>query len=412
MPQPTPSPGAWNALDPATIEDPFPFFAALRRHEPVYWDPNLECFLVTRYADVWEVIHRPEVFSSQTGPITKLPPMEVLAVLMTGRPPVDTLLSADPPRHTRYRSLVTRAFAPRRVSGLEPAIRSLAHELVDRFAGQGEVELVSGFAVPFPLAIIADQLGVPRSDMPHFKRWSDDFVTFLGQIADPPALVEAARGIVEFQRYMVDRIEERRAGRRDDILSDVVHASLDGVDPLSTDEVLSIAQQFMVAGNETSTNMISAAMLHLCRNEDQMAAVLGDPGLIPNAIEETLRMESPAHVMFRLATRDTEIAGTRLPAGSRIAVVYGSANRDEAKFPDPDRFDVRRENARDHLAFGHGTHYCLGAGLARKEGAVALEVLLSRLRGWRLPPGRNDFLHHPLFILRGLRALHCAFDPA
>jgi len=405
-----PHPSAFRSLDPETIENPFPFFAALREHAPVYWDPDLACFLVTRYADVWEVIHQPELFSSQVGPLTKLPPMEVLAELMKGRPPVHTLLSADPPQHTRYRSLVTRAFAPRRVAGLEPAIRALAHELIDRFAARGEVELVSEFAVPFPLTIIADQLGVPRADLPLFKRWSDDFVTFLGQIAELPRLVEAARGIVAFQRYMVERIEERRAERRDDILSEVVHASVDGVEPLSTDEVLSIAQQFMVAGNETSTNMISAAMLHLARNPDAMRALLADPGLIPNAIEETLRMESPTHVMFRVARRDTELAGTKLAAGARLAVVYGSANRDAAKFPDPDRFDVRRENARDHLAFGHGTHYCLGAGLARKEGVVALEALLARLRGWRVPS--SDPRHHPLFILRGLVELRGAFDPA
>jgi cytochrome P450 len=143
-----------------------------------------------------------------------------------------------------------------------------------------------------------------------------------------------------------------------------------------------------------------------------MKAVLGDPALVPNAIEETLRMESPTHVMFRVATRDTELCGRKIPKHGRVAVLYGSANRDPEKFPDPDRFDVRRANARDHLAFGHGTHYCLGAGLARKEGQVALEVLLSRLAGWRLTPGKNDLRHHPIFILRGLRQLHCSFDPA
>jgi cytochrome P450 len=354
---------------------------------------------------------RIERFSSAIGPIALAPPPEAIAILLSGIPPVSTLLTADPPAHTRYRALVSRAFAPRRVARMERQIRAVAEELVAGFRGDGGVELVAGFAVPFPLSVIGDQLGVPREDLPRFKRWSDDFVAFLGGMVSRERYVECARGIVEFQRYFEARIAERQAQPRDDMLSDVVQARLEGVRPLDLAEMISIVQQFLVAGNETSTNMIAAAIRYLLESPEQLARVKGDPALVPAAVEEALRLETPTQTMFRQATDDVELAGVRVPKGARVAVLFGSANRDPAVFPEPDRFDVSRPNLRDHLAFGHGTHFCLGAGLARKEGALALELLLRELPGLRLAPGKNDFAHHPSLILRGLRELHLEFDP-
>jgi cytochrome P450 len=401
----------FRANDPGVVEDPFAFYAALRETAPVHFAEEIGAWLVSRHADVLEVVSDPARFSSAIGPIAVMPAPAALAILARGIKPVSTLLTADPPAHTRYRALVSRAFAPRRVARMEASVRAVAESLVAGFRAAGAVELVAEFAVPFPLTVIADQLGVPRADLPRFKRWSDDFVALLGGMVSTERFVECARGIVEFQDYFRARIEERRAEPRDDMLTDLVQARLPGEQPLDLPEMISILQQFLVAGNETSTNMIAAAIRYLLASPEQLALVRADPALVPAAVEEALRLETPTQTLFRAATRDTELCGVPLPKGARLAVLYGSANRDPTIFPEPDRFDVRRPNLRDHLAFGHGTHFCLGAGLARKEGAIALELLLGELPGLRFAPGRNDFAHHPSLILRGLRELHLRFDP-
>jgi cytochrome P450 len=403
-------PGEFDAMAAETLERPYDFHAALRELAPVHFEPRLECFLISRYDDVKAVILDTATFSSAIGPAAVLPPPEAIAILLSGHPPVSTLLTADPPAHDRYRALVHKAFTPSRVRRLEGAIRSVASDLVDGFAADGRVELVSRFASPFPLTIIADQLGVPRADMPDFKRWSDHNIHFLSGTATPEEYVECTRGMIEFQRYFERRIQERRARREDDVLSDLVDARLDGVAPLDVPEMLSILQQILVAGNETTTHAVASAVLLLLENPDQLARVRADRSLVPAAFEEALRMESPTQTLFRVATRDAGLHGVRIPKGARVAVMYGAANRDPRRFPDPDRFDVGRPNLREHLAFGFGTHFCLGAGLARKEGAVALDVLLERLPGLRLAPG-NDFAHQPSFILRGLRRLELEFEP-
>jgi len=400
----------FNPMAPETVEDPYEFYTALREQAPVYEVPGLGLYIVSRYDDVLQVVRNPKLFSSKSGPAAMPPAPEVVEIVRTGYVPVDTLLTNDPPAHARYRSLVNHAFTPSRVARLEPYMRALAHELIDTFAARGRVELVREFAVPFPLTIIADQLGVPRADMPAFKRWSDDSVAPLGGMISHQRQLECARSLVEFQRYFEEKVAALRGHPRDDMLSALVEARLEGGEPLNLAELLSILQQILVAGNETTTNLIASAMMLLLRHPDQLALVVADPSLVPNMIEEALRLESPATAMFRMATEETELAGVRIPKGARLVVHYAAANRDQRQFPDPDRFDVRRENARTHLAFGFGQHYCIGAGLARKEGAVAFEALLSRLGDLRFAAG-NDFTHHPSFILRGLKELHVEFRP-
>lgn len=402
---------SFDSMSPATMQDPFPFYRALQEQAPVYHDPGTDSYLISRYGDVMEAIHDPKRFSSAVGPITKLPPQPALEVLLSGHLPVPTLLTADPPEHIRYRLLVGRAFAPRRVKGLEEPIRRVADDSVDRFIERGSMELVADFAVPFPLTLIADQLGVPREDMPEFKRWADDNVAFLGGMISDERYLECAHSIIEYQKYFEKKIEECRAQPRDGILSDVVNASIDGVEPLGVAELLSIFQQIIVAGHETTTSAFAGIMRLLLENPDQLALVQRDRSLVPAMVEEGLRLASPTQTMFRLATEDVEVAGVKIPEGSRVAVMYGAANRDPSVFPDPDRFDVRRPNAKSHLAFGHGEHYCIGAGLARAELTIGFETLVERLRSPRLA-AHNDFAHHPSFILRGLKALHVEFDPA
>ncbi len=412
-------------LDPAVQQCPFPFYAALRSDDPVFHDTRTGMWLVTRYDDVVEACRQPDVFSNRFG-TTSLPPDADLAAALegvqaTGYPSPATLLTADPPDHTRYRSLVNKAFTPKAVARLRPRMREIADGLIDTFAATGHVEIVSQFGVGLPLIVIADSLGVPRADLVDFKRWSDDSVAAIGTDLTRERRLEAAGGVVEYQHYFAGRIASRRQALEsggdlpDDILTALIRARLDGPagEPaamLSVPEMLSILQQLLVAGNETTTKLIAEAVLLVCRHPDALDAVRAEPALAADVVEEALRLSTPTQAMFRIATVDTQLSGVAIPAGARVLLVYASANRDELRFTAPDSFDPGRDNLKQHLAFGSGIHFCLGAPLARAEGQVALEALTERLSGLHLAAS-NTFEVDPSFMLRGLRALHLDFEP-
>ena len=395
-------------FDPAFAEDPYPAFTALREQSPVHHVDKLG-WLVSRYDDVVAVCRDPGLWSSRSGPSSVPDSDRIKEIRQTGYPKVDTLLTCDPPEHKRYRSLVGNAFSTRRVAAIEDRIATVADELIDRFVGAGSVELVHQFAIPLPLTIIAEQLGVPVTDLHLFKEWSDAAVQPLGGLLSEEEREACAYKYAEMQHYFAARVAERRDDPQDDMLTDMVAARLDGERPLDVPELLSICAQFLVAGNETTTKLISACAQLLCQHPDQLAAVRDDPSLVPGAVEESLRMESAVQTMFRTATRDTELAGVAIPEGGRVVLLIGAANRDPATFPDPDRFDVRRPNARFNLGFAHGEHYCIGAALARAEATIGVRALLTRLPGLRFGAG-NTFLHEPSWTHRGLKELHLEFD--
>lgn len=376
----------------------------------MYLVPGLGFAIASTYEAVQELISDPKRFSSNVGAQAGGFSAEVADVMKEAAAPVDTLLTCDPPAHIRYRSLVQRAFAARRVARMAPQIRRVVEDVADAVAARDSLDWVAEFAVPIPLTIIADQLGVPRADMPLFKKWSDDAVAPLGGMISGERQVECARSLVEFQRYMQDRIEERRREGRDDMLTDLVDARLDGVEPLNVPEMLSILQQILVAGNETTSNVIASATMLLLQNSDQLDLVRADRSLIPNLVEEAIRLESPVQGLFRVATGDTQLAGVELSAGTRIIAMFASANRDAGVFPAPERFDVKRENARNHLGFSRGEHFCVGAALARQELESVFETVLDRFADLALAPG-NDFAHEPSFILRGLKRLQVTLSP-
>ena len=380
----------FNPMAPETVECPFPFYAAMREEAPVYRVPGLDFFIVSKYDDAMRVLRDPVTYSSRSGPgLRSEPDEEIMAIQREGWPPVDTLLTNDPPEHSRFRNLVNRAFSARRVQEMEPGIRKIANELIDGFIDDGRVELVKQYAYPLPMMVIADALGVPRSDRDKFKRWSDDSVEPLSGFITRERALECARSIVEFQHYFAAKLDERRREPRDDILTSLIDARIDGERPLDTAEMLGILQQLLVAGNETTTNLIGSGMMLLCQHPEQMAALRADPSLIPNFVEEALRLESPVQGLFRVATVETELGGVHIPAGSRLVVMYASANRDEEVYERSEEFDVCRSNAKTHL-----------------------ETLLGRLTNIRFAEGKNDFRHVPSFILRGLKQLHLEFDPA
>jgi cytochrome P450 len=401
----------FNPLAPETVECPYHFYAAMRHEAPVYEVPGMGFYIVSKHADIERVLLDTERFSSKSGPgVRQQPPQDILDIWAKGWMPTNTLLTNDPPDHRRYRGLVNKAFTPRRVAEWEPTIRTITTELIDSFIDDGRVELVQQFAVPLPLTVIADALGVPREDMPKFKKWSDDAVAPLGGMISHEREIECAHSTVEFQHYFAAMLEERRVHPRDDFLTDLLLARLEGETPLNMGEMLNMLQQLLVAGNETTTNLIASAMMLLGQNPVQLKAVRADRSRIPNLIEEALRSESPVQGLFRMAKVDVEIGGVKIPAGSRVVVMYASGNRDDDRFAGAEQFDVCRANAKDHLAFGAGIHYCLGAPLARLEGKIAFELLLDRLTNIRFAPGKNDFTHTPSFILRGLKELHLEFD--
>ncbi len=406
-------------VTPEVLACPYDFYRRVRTEAPVHQTP-LGFWLVSRYDDVLSVVRDPERFSSSfSGAFAggREPTPELRAIAAEGYPPANTLLTNDPPSHTQFRGLVNKAFTPKRVAQLEGEIRGIANDLIDRWIDTGRVELVSQFAVPLPLTVIADALGVDRADMADFKRWSDDSVAPLSGLLSPERQLECARSRVEMQHYLAARCEERRSEPRDDLLSDLVHARFDGGErageQLTMAELLNVIEQLLVAGNETTTKLIAAGMLLLIEHPEQMRRVLADPSLVPNLVEEALRMESPVQMLPRVTTVDVELGGVTIPKGSMVMVMYGCANRDEARFEAADRFDVTRANARTHLAFGQGPHFCVGAALARSEARIAFELLLSRAHDWALDASVAEPLHRELSMtLRGLDALHLTFTAA
>jgi cytochrome P450/nitrite reductase/ring-hydroxylating ferredoxin subunit len=401
----------FDPMAPDQRECPFELYALARREMPVFYSERFDLWIVTRHQDIVAILKDATRFSSaQSLSVDSAVPPEVQAVLDNGYPATPTMVTADPPVHTRFRELVSKAFTSRRVAVMEPRMREIAHRLVDGFYRNGRVDIVREYAYPLPMEIIAEILGVPAADMQKFKRWSDDMSARFGPLP-LDRQVECARSEVEFQNYFAAKLEERRRNPEDDILTDLLNARIKSVASLDMSEMLSILKQLLIGGNETSTNLIGSMMLLLLNNPDQLAAVLRDRGLEQNAVEEALRLDSPVQGLFRTATQEAEIGGVRIPKGAHLEVLYASGNRDEGRFRDPDRFDVQRKDATNHVAFGFGIHFCIGAPLARYEGRVALDVLLDRLPGIRLAPAQ-DLQHHPHFFLRGLKQLVLEWDVA
>jgi cytochrome P450 len=261
-----------------------------------------------------------------------------------------------------------------------------------------------------PLTVIAEQLGVSREDLPSFRRWSDAIVAQLGQQADRDAQIASARMLVEFQHYFAARLEERRGNSREDILSDIANARFEDERPLDVAECLSILNQLLVAGNETTANAITEGMWLLVQHPEQQERVAARPELLPNLVEEVVRLSTTVANMWRRTSEDTKLEGVEIPKGSFVMLRFHSANRDEQVFPDPDSFDPERENAADHLAFGHGIHFCLGAPLARLELNIAFRTLLGGFKDWRACPDSPPSQIVPNMLLRGRDALNLRFS--
>ena len=410
----------FNPFSDAVQQCPHLYYRAMQEQAPVFHVPGTDLYMVTRHDMVTPILRDTQLFSNRFGSAGEAARGEVVerikAVLETGWPQVPTMLTIDPPYHTRYRGTVAPYFTPKRMAELRAPVEAIVDRLLDHLP-EGEFDLVPTFAVPLPIEAIAYILNVPSDRMADFKRWSDDSIANIGTAISDDARVAAYHGIVEFQHYFAAQIEQRRTEPQADLMTDLVNARIDTDEgdtrPLDMSEMLSIVQQLLVAGNETTTKAITEGVMLLARHPEVFEKLRADPsGYAPLVTEEVLRLSTPTQGMFRLVTRDTELAGVSIPKGSRLVVVYSAANRDPQVWgDDPDRFDPDRTNLKDHLAFGKGIHFCLGAPLSRLEMQVAFEQLGRRIERIELADD-NDFRYFPSFMLRGLTGLRVRMTPA
>lgn len=387
------------------LRDPYPHYERLRDEAPVHYVDDLELWMVTRYDDVAHVLHHPAIFSSAEGMgqmmsggvgRNRVNPQEMFQMDLSA---MRVLIATDPPDHTRLRRLLSRAFTPRALADLEPHLRDICESLVDDLVaaiGDGRGDLIEQVAFPFPVIVIAELLGIPPEQRDDFKRWSDALVGGLSGSWNP---AEAQQNLLEMFVYLADVVERRRVEPSDDLISRLVTANdPDDPDALTAPEITLFAILLLVAGNETTTNLIGNAMAAFHAHPDEAVRLADEPDLLPAAIEEVLRWDAPIQGLFRATTEPTTIGGVDLPAGATVLASFASANRDPRHFSDAERFDISRRPG-DHLAFGHGIHYCLGASLARMEARILGETLLRRELSLRPAgaPTRVDSI-----ILRGL----------
>jgi cytochrome P450 len=395
----------YHLLDPQVLADPYPLYHRLRTEAPVHWDPFLHAWVVTRFDDVMSVLTR--CSSARTPTPEKLRDMGLAKMCPIAQLMVKQLIFLDPPSHTRLRSLSAQAFTPYRIKSLRDHIQAITDSLLDAVQPQGGMDVISELADPLPSIVTAGMLGVPIEDHRQLKAWSKDFAEMLGNFQhNPDRTAQILKTVNEMTAYFQSAIRRPGGCSRDGLISSLTNAEIEG-DRLTEEEVIANCILIMVAGQETTTSLIANEILTLLRHPAELKRLCSNPSLIPSAVEEVLRYESPTHITARLTAEDTVLAGKRIPKGQAILAVIAAANRDPEHFPEPNRFDIARANNR-HLAFGWGSHFCFGASLARLEAQIALETVIRRLPGMTLEPRPLTWRNNQ--GLRGLTALPIIFE--
>jgi cytochrome P450 len=394
----------YRMLDPRVAADPYPLYRRLRDEDPVHWDPYLHTWVATRYADVMTVLHT--CSADRTPTPEQLAALGMEAFSPVARVMVRQMLYLDPPQHTRVRSLAARGFTPRRVEVLRDQVAGIVYRLLDDAARDRRFDVIADFARPLPAIVSCEVLGLPTADWPQLATWTRAFAEMLGNFQHDPVRAAAVRETVDgmteyFRRALAD---DRSAG--DGLLRALTAAELDG-DRLTDDEVIANAIITLVGGLETTTNLIGNGLLALLRHPEQWERVRAEPALVPSAIEELLRFESPIQHTARLAPRPMHLGGRDIAERQAVTAVLAAANRDPARFADPDRLDVARPDNR-HLAFGWSTHHCFGAPLARLQGEVAFGALVERMPGVRLAVAEVNWRTNA-GAFRGLESLTVEF---
>jgi cytochrome P450 len=390
----------FNPWDENFRANPYPHYRPLLAGPPRIIDMGFKFALAARHADVRAVLMNHADFSSVQ------PEGFAFDEQRKAFGDAPSMLSSDPPTQTRLRRLVSRDFTPRRIRELEPRIREIAKNLIDAAERKGEFDVIADLANPLPVMVISDLLGVPAEEYRQFKTWSDKIVEADNALPGMPIPEDIKNAFSELKAYFAAEIVRRRQTPGPDLVSALV-AAHDEAEALSADELLQFVVLLLLAGNETTTNLIGNGMLALGRNPDAIAALRSKPELMRGAIEEMLRYDGPVQATFRTATRDTVVGGTPITAGMGVFVIVAAANRDPAQFKDPEKFDITRES-NDHVAFGEGIHFCIGAPLARLEGAIAIGAALERFPQLRLKDPDGAVTYKGSYFLRGLNRLDMA----
>jgi hypothetical protein len=392
-------------LDPEVLANPYPLYHRLRTESPVHWDPLLRVWVVTRYEDVIRVLRD---FSAERTPTpAQLTLLGLAALNPVAKVMVKQMLFLDPAAHTRVRSLASAAFTPARVDGLRAHIREIVQNLLKPVASKGRMNLIADLAEPLPCIVTAEMLGVPVEDHPQLKLWSQDFAEVLGNFQHNPDHVQRILKCTEEMSDYFRRMMNSDRLRPEGLVKALKNAEING-DRLTEDEVIANCIITMVGGQETTTNLLGNGVLALMRNPDQLEKLRANPALVPSAVEELLRFESPTQYTGRIAAQETEIGGKVIKQKQAVFAVLGAGNRDPERFPNPDKLDLARPDNK-HLAFGWGAHFCFGAPLARIEAHMAFEELL-KLQNWALEPGPLTWRTN--LALRGLTKLPITFTPA
>jgi pimeloyl-[acyl-carrier protein] synthase len=395
----------YHLLDPEVLANPYPLYQRLRSEDPVHWDPFLHAWAVTRYADVVHVLHH--FLAARTPTPEQLSAMGLAALNPIAEVMVRQMLFLDPPDHTRLRALASAAFTPGRVEKLRSHIQEIMDSLLDAVASRGQMDVIADFASTAPAIVTAEMLGVPVADHGKLKEWSTDFAEMLGNFQhNPDRFPRVLRSVHNLCEYFRTAMETQRLQPQDGLVSAMMEAEVDGA-KLTEDEIVANLIVTMVGGQETTTNLIGNGLLTLLRHPAELERLRSCPSLIPSAVEELLRYESPSQHTARLAPADIELGGKQIRKRQAVIAVMGAANRDPERFPDPDRLDLARTDNR-HLAFGWAAHFCFGAALARLEGQIAFGTLLRRLSDITLDPG-TPLVWRSNLGLRGLTALPISF---
>jgi len=394
----------YQLLDPEVLANPYPLYRRLRTEDPVHWDPFLCAWVVTRYQDVVHVLHH---YSADRTPTPEqLTAMGLAAMSPIAQVMVKQMLFMDPPAHTRLRFLAASAFTPARVEVLRSHIGGIVERLIDAVEPQGRMDIIADLGYPLPAIVTAEMLGVPVEDRDNLKHWSEDFAEMLGNFQhNPDRIPRVLQSVEAMTAYFRLRMDEMRRNPRPGLIHSLMTAEVNG-ERLTDEEVIANAIVTMVGGQETTTNLIGNGTLALLRNPAEMQRLIDDPSLIPSAVEELLRYESPSQHTARLAPADVELGGRTIRKRQAVIAIMAAGNRDPEQFADPDRLDVGR-NDRRHLAFGWAAHFCFGAALARIEGQIAFETMLRRLPNLRFDPG--PLVWRQNLGLRGLTALPVRF---
>lgn len=402
----------FDPLSPAQLKNPYPVYARLRHESPVFYDEEHDLWVVARYDDVQTVVRDPATYSSENAVRTSVKPFPqpVQEALAKGWPLGPTLTDSDGDVHRRLRLLVSKAFTPKRIAAMEDKLREATDELIDGFAADGRTDIIARFGWYLPMIAITDIIDAPREDVAKLHTWSYNWLRLLQATDSVGELVSYAEDVVAMQHYFMDALKLRVGSDGTDFMSELLRARVAGSEPLDLVEAMRVPMNLIIAGHVTVTRAIGNAITTLLDHPDQLAAVRADRTLVPTMVEEIIRYESPAQGLFRTVRAETQLGGVTIPAGARVMVHWGSANRDESAFDKPDAFDVARDSMSTHVGFGKGLHTCLGAPLARLQLRIAIPRLFERLPELKVAEGDDSAVRDTIFFARGYKKLEVAWN--